>query len=50
MTEKRAAIVTGGTRGIGEDISLALAKHGDLVTAVYRSNDERALQFRKRPR
>jgi 3-oxoacyl-[acyl-carrier protein] reductase len=48
MTDKRAAIVTGGTRGIGEDISLALARNGDIVMAVYRSNDERALLFKER--
>jgi 3-oxoacyl-[acyl-carrier protein] reductase len=48
MTEKRAAIVTGGTRGIGEDVSLALAQNGHSVLAVYRSNDERALQLKSR--
>lgn len=48
MTDKRVAIVTGGTRGIGEDISLALARNGDLVMAIYRSNDERAFGFKKR--
>jgi 3-oxoacyl-[acyl-carrier protein] reductase len=48
MADKRAAIVTGGTRGIGEDIGLALARNGDLVMAVYRSNDERAFEFKKR--
>lgn len=47
MVEKRVAIVTGGTRGMGADISLALAKNGDIVLAVYISNDERALEFQK---
>jgi 3-oxoacyl-[acyl-carrier protein] reductase len=46
MAEKRVAIVTGGTRGIGEAISLVLAESGHAVFAVYRSNDERALKFR----
>lgn len=47
MICKRVAIVTGGTRGMGADISLDLAKNGDVVLAVYRSNDERALEFQK---
>jgi 3-oxoacyl-[acyl-carrier protein] reductase len=47
MTEKRVAIVTGGTRGIGADISLALAQNGDIVLAVYRSDDERASKLGK---
>lgn len=40
MTEKRVAIVTGGTRGIGQAISIELAKRGNIVLAVYRSNEE----------
>ena len=47
MTDKRVAVVTGGTRGIGADISLALAQNGDIVLSVYRSNEERALEFKK---
>lgn len=47
MNDKRVAIVTGGTRGIGAAISLALANNGDIVLAVYRSNDECALKFQK---
>jgi acetoacetyl-CoA reductase len=38
----RVAIVTGGTRGIGEAISVALKKSGYKVAAVYAGNDERA--------
>ena len=45
MMEKKVAIVTGGTRGMGEDISLDLAKNGYFVLSVYRSNRERALSF-----
>lgn len=44
---KRVAIVTGGTRGIGSDISLTLAKNGYIVLSVYRSNDKSALKFKK---
>ncbi len=44
---KKVAIVTGGTRGIGADISLALAGAGYTVAAVYRSNTEQAREFEK---
>ena len=39
------AIVTGGTRGIGEAISLALKAHGFKVAANYAGNDEKAKAF-----
>ena len=42
MIGKRVAIVTGGTRGIGKAISLALAAQGDIVVAVYRSDSKAA--------
>jgi acetoacetyl-CoA reductase len=38
----RVAIVTGGTRGIGEAVSVALKKAGYKVAATYMGNDERA--------
>jgi acetoacetyl-CoA reductase len=38
----RVAIVTGGTRGIGEAVSVALKKAGYKVAANYAGNDERA--------
>ena len=38
----RIAIVTGGTRGIGEAISLALKDMGMTVAANYAGNDEKA--------
>ncbi|MGN6501047.1 MAG: SDR family NAD(P)-dependent oxidoreductase, partial [Tsuneonella sp.] len=41
----RVAIVTGGTRGIGEAISLALQAQGRTVVANYAGNDERARRF-----
>ena len=41
----RVAIVTGGTRGIGEAISVALTKAGYKVAANYAGNDERAANF-----
>ena len=44
----RVAVVTGGTRGIGEAISVALKKAGYLVAANYAGNDERAKAFSNR--
>jgi len=44
----RVAIVTGGTRGIGEAISVALRDMGLQVAANYAGNDERAQQFSER--
>ncbi|MBS0504543.1 MAG: acetoacetyl-CoA reductase [Proteobacteria bacterium] len=44
----RVAIVTGGTRGIGEAISLALRDAGMSVAANYAGNDERARAFTER--
>jgi acetoacetyl-CoA reductase len=44
----RVAIVTGGTRGIGEAISLALRNEGMTVAANYGGNDERARDFTQR--
>ncbi|NJM55252.1 MAG: acetoacetyl-CoA reductase [Verrucomicrobiae bacterium] len=41
----RVAIVTGGTRGIGEAISLALKAKGYRVAANYAGNDAAAQQF-----
>jgi acetoacetyl-CoA reductase len=44
----RVAIVTGGTRGIGEAISMALKDLGMQVAANYAGNDERAKAFSDR--
>jgi len=44
----RVAIVTGGTRGIGEAISVALKELGVEVAANYAGNDERAREFSAR--
>jgi acetoacetyl-CoA reductase len=41
----RVAIVTGGTRGIGEAVSAALKEAGYKVAANYCGNDERAKSF-----
>lgn len=45
---KRVAIVTGGSRGIGEAISLALKDMGVRVAANYAGNDEKARAFTER--
>ena len=44
----RVAIVTGGTRGIGEAISLALKEEGVSVAATYAGNEDRAREFSTR--
>ncbi|CDM59717.1 MULTISPECIES: beta-ketoacyl-ACP reductase [Rhizobium] len=41
----RVAVVTGGTRGIGAAISLALKNAGYTVAANYAGNDEKASAF-----
>lgn len=43
----RIALVTGGTRGIGAAISIALKNAGYKVAANYASNDEAAKEFAK---
>jgi acetoacetyl-CoA reductase len=44
----RVAIVTGGTRGIGEAISLALRDMGLTVAANYAGNEQKAQEFTER--
>lgn len=44
----RVAIVTGGSRGIGEAISLALKEKGVTVAANYAGNDQAAADFTER--
>ncbi|MFV3075191.1 acetoacetyl-CoA reductase [Niveispirillum fermenti] len=44
----RVALVTGGTRGIGEAISVALKEAGYLVAANYGGNDKAAQEFTER--
>jgi acetoacetyl-CoA reductase len=44
----RVAVVTGGTRGIGEAISLALRDAGMTVAAIYAGNEQKAREFSER--
>ena len=44
----RVAVVTGGTRGIGEAISVALRDAGVTVAANYAGNEEKARDFSDR--
>jgi acetoacetyl-CoA reductase len=44
----RVALVTGGTRGIGAAISVALQEAGYQVAANYGGNDEAASRFKER--
>lgn len=43
----RVAIVTGGTRGLGEAISTDLKDAGYTVAAIYGGNDEAAAKFKE---
>ena len=43
----RTAIVTGGTRGIGRSITMALKAKGYQVAATYAGNDEAAAKFKE---
>ena len=42
---ERVALVTGGSRGIGAAISIALKSEGYKVAATYAGNDEAASKF-----
>jgi len=44
----KVALVTGGTRGIGEDISIKLNEAGYTVAANYAGNDAAAAEFSER--
>ena len=48
MQMARVAIVTGGTRGIGEAICIRLQKQGHVVIANYAGNEEKARAFTQR--
>ncbi len=43
LLEKKIAIVTGASRGIGEAIALKLAGHGAHVAFTYLSSEEKAM-------
>jgi NAD(P)-dependent dehydrogenase (short-subunit alcohol dehydrogenase family) len=42
MTQKKIALVTGGSRGLGKDMAISLAKRGVDVVLTYRSKKEEA--------
>jgi 3-oxoacyl-[acyl-carrier protein] reductase len=44
MSEKKIAIVTGGSRGIGRAIAVELAAHGYQIVITYKTNDEAAAE------
>lgn len=44
MLENKTAVVTGGSRGIGKAIALALAKEGANIAILYAGNEDAAYQ------
>ena len=42
MTQKKIALITGGSRGLGKDMALSVAKKGIDVIITYHSNKEAA--------
>ncbi|MBG9378430.1 SDR family oxidoreductase [Panacibacter sp. DH6] len=42
LTQRKIALVTGGSRGLGKDMALSLAKKGIDVVLTYRSNEAEA--------
>jgi acetoacetyl-CoA reductase len=48
LTAGKVAVVTGGTRGIGEAIAVELARQGTTVAVVYGHDDEAAKLLMKR--
>jgi len=44
MTTSKIALVTGGSRGLGKDMAISLAKKGIDVILTYRNNEEAALE------
>lgn len=43
MTTSKIALVTGGSRGLGKDMAISLAKKGIDVILTYRNNEEAAI-------
>ena len=47
MTEKKVAVVTGASRGIGRAVALELAGRGNLVVINYNGSAEKAEEVKK---
>jgi len=47
QSNNKVALITGGTRGIGKECVIALAKQGYDVAFTYFSNEKRAIETKK---
>ena len=44
MLEKKVALVTGASRGIGREIAITLAAQGNFVVVNYNGSKEKAME------
>ena len=48
LLENKVAIITGGSRGIGESIAVKLAESGAHIAFTYVSSDEKAMALEEK--